>query len=229
LIAECRKIGALAFPHHVGWTGADMENHDCEVQTCWEIVSCHGAYERQGGDWIGTRGDDKSGQFVADALDAGLRFGFAGGSDGHGLNWHHGVCLKKDSHRSGLTAVFAEEASREAVLDALRRRRCYATSGVKIGLWFEVEERPMGEEITAAGPVRFRVVVQATAPIKSLVIVTNGGKEIDLEAAGTAVDLHGTLLPPAACGWCYYFVRVVQKDGEIAWSSPIWLDAPETA
>jgi predicted nucleic acid-binding Zn-ribbon protein len=30
-------LGALAFPHHVGWTGADAEAHDPAVQSCWEI------------------------------------------------------------------------------------------------------------------------------------------------------------------------------------------------
>ncbi len=229
LLSECRRLGALAFPHHVGWTGANMADHDSKVQTCFEIVSCHGAYERPELGMIGTRGDDKPGQFVAEALDSGLRFGIVGGSDGHGLNWHHGVCRVQDSHRTGLTGIFSREVSREGVLEALRRRRCYATSGAKIGMWFEIDGRPMGEELVSGGPVPFRVVVAGTDSIEKLSLVSNKGREIELDASGLEADVRGSLQAPPAGGWCYYYVRILQRNGEIAWSSPIWLDAPDTA
>ncbi|MBN2343393.1 MAG: CehA/McbA family metallohydrolase [Deltaproteobacteria bacterium] len=227
LIAEAKRVGALVFPHHVGWTGADMENHDEDVQTCFEIVSCHGAYERMGMEQIGTRGDDKEGQFVADALDRGLRFGLIGGSDGHGLNWHHGVCRMEDSHRSGLTAVLTDELTREGVLDALSQRRCYATSGARICLWFEIDGRPMGSTVRPGGISSFRVVANGTDRIQSVCLVSNRGKEIPLKHLSTLrdVDIHGTLPPPAEGGWSYYFVRVVQEDGHMAWSSPIWVES----
>ncbi len=226
LMEACRRVGTLMFPHHVGWTGADMQAHDPSVQTCWEIVSCHGAYERPGVGPIGTRGDDKDGQFVAHALDAGLRFGFVGGSDGHGLNWHHGVCRMKDSHRSGLTAVLAQDVTRDAVFEALKDRRCYATSGAKIGLWFEIAGMPMGEEIPVTESVSFTVIVQATCDINELSLVTNLGREIPLETGSSFVEARGTLPVPPEGRWAYYYVRVVQEDGHVAWSSPIWLDAP---
>jgi len=226
LVAACREIGALVFPHHVGWTGADMDSHDPRVQTCFEIVSCHGAYERAGVGPISTRGDDKPGQFVGDALDAGLRFGLVGGSDGHGLNWHHGVCRLADSHRSGLTAVFADAPTREAVLDALGARRCYATSGAKIRLWFEIDGRPMGSEIAAGAPVECRVQAIGTAPFASASLVTTGGAEIALAHAADRVDARLTLDPPAPETWAYFYVRLVQEDGQVAWSSPIWMDRP---
>ena len=134
-----------------------------------------------------------------------------------------------DSHRSGLTAVFASGVSLDGVLDALKRRRCYATSGAKIGLWFEIDGRPMGEELVISASVQFRVVVTGTQPIASLVLVTNGGAEIALAAEGKEVSINGSLPPPLEGDWCYYFVRVAQSDGEVAWSSPIWMDSPDSA
>ncbi len=229
LLLACRQLGALAIPHHVGWTGADMENHLPKVQTCFEIVSCHGAYERPGMGPIGTRGDDKEGQFIGDALDRNLRFGFVGGSDGHGLSWHHGVSRKQDSHRTGLTGFLATERTRAAVWQALKRRRCFATSGAKIGLWFEVDGRPMGEEIFAGVAVPFRVIVSATAPLRSVMLVSNGGQEIALDASGRRANIFGTLPPPPDGGFSYYYVRAVQEDEEVAWSSPVWLDPLEPA
>jgi hypothetical protein len=43
--------------------------------------------------------------------------------------------------------------------------------------------------------------------------------------SGTAADLgahHGSARG-AVRGFSYYYVRVVQKDAEMAWSSPVWL------
>ena len=224
LLDACRHVGALAIPHHVGWTGADMGNHLSSVQTCFEIVSCHGAYEKIGFSVIGTRGDDKDGQFISDALDKNLRFGFTGGSDGHGLSWHHGISRIQDSHRTGLTAFLCHDVTRESVFDALKKRRCYATSGAKIGVWFQIDGRPMGEELMTGTPVPFRVLVIATAPIAELCLVTNGKEEIPLDFESLTADIHGTLPPPPKGGFSYYFIRVVQEDNHVAWSSPIWLD-----
>lgn len=229
LIKKCRAMGALVFPHHVGWTGADMEHHAADVQTCWEIVSCHGAYERKDDVNIGTRGDDKEGQFIADALDRNLRFGFVGGSDGHGLSFHHGVSRKQDSHRTGITGFLSHDLTRDSVLESLRKRRCFATSGAKIALWFEVDGRPMGEELITGYEVPFRVIAVSPKPICSLCLVTNGGLEISISFGETTADIHGTLPPPPNNEFSYYFVRLRQEDGEIAWSSPIWLDPPAPA
>jgi hypothetical protein len=226
LLREARESGALLFPHHVGWTGADAANHDSAVQSCWEIVSCHGAYERPGVGPIATRGDDKPGQFVAEMLDAGLRFGLVGGSDGHGLDWQHGICRVRDSHRTGLTAVLCERATREAVLDALRARRCYATSGAKILLWLEAAGQPMGSEIRAPAGARFRALAEGTAPLSGAAMVTRGGREIGLDFSGRELRAAGSLPPPPADpGWSYWYLRVVQSDDQVAWSSPIWLEA----
>ena len=61
---------------------------------------------------------------------------------------------------------------------------------------------------------------------------SGSGASLSDPAAATTdftADIKGSLPPPSACQWCYYFVRVVQNDGHVAWSSPIWLDAPQPA
>jgi hypothetical protein len=71
--------------------------------------------------------------------------------------------------------------------------------------------------------------VSGTDSIESLVLVTNGGEETVLDVSDKKSNINGNLQPPPGGGWCYYFIRVVQMDGEVAWSSPIWLDSPDSA
>ena len=89
---------------------------------------------------------------VLDGLERGYEFGFTSGGE------HEGV---------GTTAVFAEENTREAVFDALRKRQVYGTTGDHIFLDFRVNEVLMGGVI--AGPIgtpEIYVSVEGTAPIQ---------------------------------------------------------------
>lgn len=218
LIRRIKAAGGFAVPHHVGWTGADEEAHDPVGQPVFEICSCHGCYLTADHP-LGARGELRD-QMIEEVLRRGKRFGFIACSDGHGLLFHHGVARKRDPFRCGLTAVQAEDVTREAILRAIRERRCYATSGVPILLDLRTEGgHPMGSELVVDGPVRVRAEARCASPIARLTlegpkgpIATTSG-EGELEAA-----LEATVEP----GWVY--AKVEQEDGEMAWSSPIFLD-----
>jgi hypothetical protein len=221
LLPVLREHGAIAVPHHVAWTGADLEHHDEDLQPVWEICSVHGAYEVEDEQRIPPRGDVLlEGQYIRQALDAGLMFGFVGGTDAHGLRWHHGVSRRADPLRTGLTAVFAEP-TRESVLAALRRRRCYATSGARILLRVDLDGAPMGSVVRHhAG--QLHVEAEGTAPIERLSVIQDGSEvHVEQPASGASASLALRLEARGARSYCY--VRVQQADGEDAWSSPIWL------
>lgn len=217
LAARLRGTGAIAVPHHVGWTGADEAAHDPEIQPIWEICSCHGCY-LEAGHPLGQRGDLPE-QMIDRVLARGRRFGFIACSDGHGLLRHHGVARKRDPFRTGLTAVLARARTREAIFEALRARRCYATSGVPIFLDVDAAGSPMGSELrVAAGErVSMRVTAGAATRIASIAIVGETGTVA--EVAPDATD--GSLVAEVGVGWWY--ARVVTCDGEMAWSSPVFV------
>jgi hypothetical protein len=249
LLAAAREVGAFAVPHHVGWTGADEAAHDEALQPVWEICSCHGCYEHFAHE-LGQRGDLRD-QMVDAVLARGARFGFIASSDGHGLLWHHGVARKRDPFRTGLTAVQAVACTREAILAALRERRCYATSGAKIVLDVRAtavvgdgevpayRDAPMGSALPA-GPARVTVTVRGTAPVVALRLVGPGGATLasaalspsallDAEGDGKGVEdgtggLHARLEATVDAS-CVY-ARVEQADGEMAWSSPLFFGEP---
>lgn len=217
LVARVKALGGFAVPHHVGWTGANEEAHDAEGQPVWEICSCHGCYLTADHP-LGGRGDLRD-QMVDAVMKRGKRFGFIACSDGHGLLFHHGVGRKRDSFRCGLTAVQAEDCTREAILRAVRERRCYATSGVPIFLDLRAAGASMGSVLTIDAPVVVRAEASSATPIRSLALIGPEGVVAEVGGDGRT---EAIVEWSVGAGWVY--ARVEQEDGEMAWSSPIFLD-----
>ncbi|MFT5353633.1 MAG: hypothetical protein ACI9KE_000833 [Polyangiales bacterium] len=212
------KHGMLASPHHIGWTGCDEEGHDPVGQPTWEICSCHGCYEHADHP-LGQRGEHTH-QLVDAMLAKGHRFGFTASSDSHGLLWHHGESRKRDPYRTGLTAVQVPALTRDAVFEALRTRRCYATSGAKILLDFTVDGQPMGSELAARGG-RATISVRGTSELARVELVAQSG----VVATGPLVPKsHDAEFVVDVEDVPFVYVRVVQEDGEMAWSSPVFFD-----
>ena len=201
-----------------------------------EIVSVHGVSEAMDSPAVIHR--PVPGNFVRDALDRGYRLGFLGSSDGH--DGHPGLAHLA-SPTGGLAAILAEEATREAVEEALRARRVYATSGPRILLRVTFGGLPMGSEIAVAGgrqlgesPIEGippgTLVAQVVAPgaLATIDLVRRGGV---VESIGCGGERH--------CGFArafddlepgdYLYLRAFQTDGGMAWSSPFFFVAPEPA
>jgi len=222
LYERMRPLKALAFPHHIAWTGADWENFDPEIESCYEIVSNHGVFEYLGNKPIKHRGG-RVGEFIQDGLAKDFRFGIVGGTDSHGLIWHHKAGYKRDPWKAGSTAVYAKDLSRESVMDALRNRRCYATTGVRILVDFQADEHMMGEEYETSEFPKLKIRVEGSAPIYYVTLVRNN-RDIYFNGGDSTLckfTYKDDMIEPGV--YCYY-VRVQQRDDNMAWSSPIWVN-----
>jgi hypothetical protein len=219
LVERVRALGGFASPHHIGWTGADEPGHDDQGQPLWEICSCHGCYEHVDHP-LGQRGELRE-QMADEMLRRGHRFGFTASSDSHGLLWHHGEARKRDPYRTGLTAVQARELTRAGVMEALWARRCYATSGAKILLDLRADGQPMGSELADRAAADFEVRVHGTDTVSEIALI--GAEGVLARVAPGARE--ATLQARAASAFVY--ARVTQQDGEMAWSSPVFL-GPKT-
>ncbi len=215
LVAEVQRLGGFASPHHIGWTGADEPGHDDDGQPLWEICSCHGCYEHAEHP-LGQRGELKD-QMADVMLRKGHRFGFTASSDSHGLLWHHGEARKRDPYRTGLTAVQARDVSRAAIMEALRERRCYATSGAKILLDLRADGQAMGSELPDRSHASFEVSAVGTGPLRSIELVGYQGVLAHVSLEANAGTFAARVESP------FVYARVVQADGEMAWSSPVFL------
>jgi hypothetical protein len=134
----------------------------------------------------------------------------------------------------------APEHTREALFTALYNRSCYATTGERIILGFSIAGIPMGSELSTKvkpGLVYNRHLtgyVAGTSLIKEIEVIRNGKlihtlypNEFSLEFSFddsemiTQTALRGAGEAP---DFVYYYLRVLQEDGHMAWSSPIWID-----
>jgi hypothetical protein len=238
LWAALRGRPAITVAHHSagGPVSTDWSiPPDPELEPVTEIVSVHGSSEAL--DSPSLIYSPVPGNFVRDALDRGYRLGFVGSSDSH--DGHPGLAHLA-SPTSGLVAILAEEATREAVYEALRRRRVYATSGPRIVLRAVFGGHPMGSEIpvgggdagVAADPPAVpeirgvpagTLVVQAIAPgdLSHVDVIRSGAVVQGVDCAGERRCSFGLEVPDLEAGE-YLYVRVVQRDGGAAWSSPFF-------
>ncbi len=233
--------GALTIPHHPGSTvtaAHGWSGFDDAVEPVVEIYSKHGSSECFGcqpalvEDFA-----QEPGNYVRDALAAGHRVGFIAGSDAHdtplgtlapGLESVFGPGdYGPTTRRGGLAAVWVEELTHAALLDALQRRRCYATTGARIALEFAVDGAPMGSEIAGDGPAELTFAVGGSAEIAEVLVVrhraSDGWTHPKLWSPD-AVSLEESWVDPAAGESAIYYLHVIQADGHHAWSSPVWVD-----
>jgi hypothetical protein len=225
LFAQLKAVGAIAFPHHIGWTGVDWQNHDPLAQPNVEIVSVHGAFEYMGNEPITHRGGIP-GMFMQNGLAQGLRFGVLGASDGHGLIWHHGIGRKYDPWIQGLAGVWIKgKLTRESLFEALKARRVYATSGTRILLYFSSAGHPMGSEYAANAPPKLIVRVAGSAKIRYIYLLRDNEAihQFGGDFGSGELARFEFIDQQVSLGTHWYYVRIIQEDGEMAWSSPIWV------
>ena len=186
--------------------------HDPQVEPLAEIVQTfRHDYERPGApQWRDAR--DKS-QVREEAslwyaLARGHKLGFIASSDHHATH-------------TSYACVWAADASREEIFDGLRSRRTYAATD-KIILDVRMNGQLMGSEIAAPAVPTLQIHVRGTDTIEEIQVVRNrtvistsapNRREVEMTFADS--DYPG--------GAAYYYVRIRQRDNNMAWGSPIWI------
>ena len=172
LYAAYRHSDVLITPH-VGGAHADLSYHEPAIEPAIEITSTHGSFE-----W-----------FLAEALERRYTVGFVGGSDSH--TGRPGTDTPGYQPRryaqAGLTGIYARDLTLEAFHEALKARRCYATTGARIIVQVDADGHPMGAAYAASAPPTIAVSVSGTAPLESVEIY-RGLERIYAHSLETAPD-----------------------------------------
>jgi len=167
------------------------------------------------------------------ALLEGKRFGFvAGGLDDRG---HYADFFENDQtqYSPGMTGVWADSLSRQAIFDALYQRNCYATTGERIIVGLHLAGLPMGSEIDSAAKPGLAVnrhltcYVAGTTKLSKVELIRNGKVIKEFRPSGHFIDdTFDDMEPLSECcilnaekkPFVFYYLRVTQEDGHMAWS-----------
>ena len=216
-----RKTGGIAISHTSATDsmGTDWRDNDPEIEPVVEIYQgARNSSETLGGprvhDIANLKPEQAPGGFQAagmvwNALAKGYRLGNTSSSD-------HG------STHISYSLVYTPENDRKSILDAIRRRHTY---GATDNLIVEIRagDRFMGEETTSKQRPEFELKVQATDKIARIDLVRNGRYIYTTSPAKSDVSIKYMDAEPDP-GLNYYYFRILQDDGEVAWASPIWIN-----
>jgi hypothetical protein len=218
-----RKYGAVAFRHTTATDqGTDWKDHDNGLEPLVEIYQGHrDSYEHEGAPkapaasklYLHRSGYRPDG-FVWNALKKGYRFGFEAASD-------------HTSTHISYACVLTGDISRDGILSSIRRRHSYGATD-NIVLDFRAtsggREYLQGDEIKAGGPCVFSVNVIGTGPIRRIDVIHNETYAYTVSPAGNSAVRFTYTDPSPDPGENRYYIRVQQEDGNLAWSSPVWIE-----
>ena len=212
---------AMSIPHTTATQmGTDWRYNDARVERLVEIYQGNrDSYEYYGapraavaeqllvGGYI-TSGAIREKGYVWNALAKGYKMGFIASSD------------HRTTHMS-YAAVYTPERSYGSIWDSLYARRTYAATD-NIIVDFQASGHAMGEEYEASDPPRLEVGVIGTGEIAQIDVIKDNA--IVYTAYPGVAELSFSYTDRAAeDGEHYYYVRIQQADGNMAWASPIWV------
>jgi len=149
------------------------------------------------------------GGFVSDALKQGIRMGFIASSD------------HMSTHRS-YACLYAKENTREELIKSMIARRAYAATD-RIICEFFIGNGMMGEEIKSDNSLDVRIHFVGTNVIKEITLLRDSIPFHTWDFSEKEAEIVTKLYGKEARGH-YFYVRMIQCDSNLAWSSPIWVD-----
>ncbi len=217
-----RKYRGLSMPHTSGTPtmGTDWRDHAGDVEPLVEIFQGdRTSYEYPGAPLAAVREDASTHRggyleegFVWKAWEKGYRLGVQASSD-HWSTHYSYACL------------LVERFDPEGLMDAMRQRHAYAATD-NIILDFRAEEGDrtylMGDAFDAVSSPTLRLHAEGTNPIAGVVLIRDNQVVYSQTPKKRVVDFSFVETEPGK-GSHFYYARIQQSDGQVAWSSPIWV------
>ena len=220
-----KRYDGISIPHTPATgMGTDWRDNDPEVEPLVEIYQGDRvSAEYEGAPKAATEEDltNQAGGFrprgyVWNAWAKGYKIGVQASSD------------HLSTHIS-YACTIAEEFTRKGLLDAMRKRHNYAATD---NIVLDYRVRADGREYLQGDVVNgqatdFELIVRilGTAPVKQVDVIRGQDFVYTLQNQTDDVSFRFVDEKPVS-GEMHYYVRVQQADGQMAWSSPIWVNSP---
>ena len=234
-----RRHNAILIPHHPsymqGWRGQNWAVLDPAVSPVVEIFSEHGNAESDRGPYRYIR-HSMGGRYTQNTLqwlwEQGAQVGVVASTDDH-LGY-------PGAYGEGLVAVYAENLTRQSVMEALRARRTYGVSADRIELDFRLNGHWMGETIPATTTRRIHVKVRGKDAIDRVEVLRNNQviyRDHPIDRTIRPSEWEKPVLCRIEFGWgpwgdlnmariCDWRFKVLVTDGKILSATPCFQSGP---
>ncbi len=218
LYDSLRRTGGVAISHTSGTSmGTDWRDNDPQIEPIVEIYQgCRTNYEHEcapraanaPGGRVPPQNNYRPEGYVWNAWKKGYKLGVEASSD-------HG------STHISYSMVVTDKSTRMGIMDAIRKRHTYAATD-NIILEFWMGDHFMGDAFQSSTVPPIRIKIRGTAKVAKVSIIRNEKYVYESKPDQQEVTLeYRDANPDPGAG--YYYARVEQEDGQIAWSSPIFL------
>lgn len=160
---------------------------------------------------FGERGTSFLEEYIR-ALDAGWHVAPTASGNHHDWDWG-----------DNRTVVLAQSLTENALYQAMRSRRVYATRDADLSLEFRLNGNVMGSVMGTAQSLEVSAFLEDPTDdtVGTVSVLTSGGKVLASEEIDTP---SGEWTVSAPAGYPYYFLKVTQLDGDVAVTAPVWVD-----
>lgn len=166
---------------------------------------------------IGSAGYFPSYEYYTRALDKG---------------WHVAPTNNQDNHKglwgdanTARTVVLADANNEECIYDAMRNRRIYATEDNNLNIYYTLNGNVMGtalekEDVDDTVNITVDISDESGEAIGDVQVIVNGGlvlAEKQVAASSETVTFNVESV------YSYYYIKVIEADGDIAVTAPVWV------
>jgi len=194
--------------------GTDWRDNDPAVEPVVEVYQGHRHnYERPDAPRAPTEktqiGGYRPAGYIANAFDRGYKFGFQSSSDHISTHMSYGM-------------VLTEDVSRQGIIDAFKKRHCYAaTDNILVDV--RCGANMMGDVFDSPKRPTLDITITGTAPIASIHLIRDNKYVYTTEPKKKEVKLSHTDMDAVEGKTSCYYLRIEQEDGNLAWTSPMWI------
>lgn len=192
--------------NHPGWINFNDWQYHPEVQSIARLEEV--------GNGSGTSYVFSEDEYIR-SLDYGWKLSATNNADTHSPNWGFNT-----DHRTG---VVMPELTKDALLEALRLRRTFATEDKNFAFWMKANGFWMGAEIPNTGQIAFEVYGSDPdgETVTKVQLITNKGV-VAAEYTPNSATFTWTPVLTIEPGVQYFYAKAIQADGDRIVSSPIW-------
>lgn len=171
---------------------------------------------------IGSSGYFPSYEYYTRALDKGWHVAPTNNQDNHKGKW--------GDANTARTVMLSDTNDENAIYDAMRNYRIYATEDNDLSIYYTLDGNVMGSilEKDAVGDnveIKADIKDPTDSAIGRVEVIVNGGQSIRMENVSTNEETVTFEIPSS---YSYYYLKITEDDGDIAVTAPVWVGDVES-